>query len=207
MMRGDILVFAGDVELHTLEDALAFNQWLGKLPYKHRIVTFGNMDFWAEKEENVATILDNATILINNCVDIEGISFFGSPYTPPFVGAFQLQGDEDENFWSSVIEQDKIIDVMVTHGPPYGYGDVTHSVHRGDKGLLKVVSSLPQLPKLWISGHIHESSGVHTIPLNNSEILLINAGVAYLEAGRQDSQPYTVQFPTLSYYKHAPSIS
>ena len=61
-------------------------------------------------------------------------------------------------------------DILITHGPPYGIGDLTA---RGDKAgcqnLLEVVEKLK--PDLHIFGHIHEGFGVSY----NGKTTFINA--------------------------------
>ena len=62
--------------------------------------------------------------------------------------------------------------MLITHGPPYGIGDLTS---RGEKtgcaDLLEIVEEIK--PRLHIFGHIHEGYGV-TI---KGEITYINASI------------------------------
>ena len=47
--NGDILIHAGDItSTGEREDFIKFNDWLGRLPHKHKIVIAGNHDFYAE---------------------------------------------------------------------------------------------------------------------------------------------------------------
>lgn len=62
---------------------------------------------------------------------------------------------QGEELWKSIPEN---IDVLITHGPPYGILDKTYDkVNAGCKGLLKFVERLK--PKVHIFGHIHEAYG------------------------------------------------
>ena len=96
-----------------------------------------------------------------------------------------------------MIKPDSQIDVLVTHGPPYGFGDLTKGRHAGDKQLMKAVQSMVHPPLLWVCGHIHESHGVHTVPHTNSgkNITLINAAADYIRRGVPDCQVRTVTLP------------
>lgn len=80
---GDILIHAGDFtmssgRLSAIED---FNEWLGELPYRHRIVVPGNHEFFLEADEQRRSLLSNATVLIKEGVVVEGLRFWGSPVT------------------------------------------------------------------------------------------------------------------------------
>lgn len=43
---GDVLLFAGDAGIGGEQDAALFDAWLGNLPHRHKVVTFGNMDLF-----------------------------------------------------------------------------------------------------------------------------------------------------------------
>lgn len=65
--------------------------------------------------------------------------------------------NQSEKLWSAIPEN---IDVLITHGPPYGILDKTfQNVNAGCKGLLKFVQRIK--PKVHIFGHIHEGYGKH----------------------------------------------
>jgi Icc-related predicted phosphoesterase len=51
------------------------------------------------------------------------------------------------------------IDILITHGPPFGILDETHKEnHAGSKGLWESVKKIK--PRLHIFGHIHEGHGI-----------------------------------------------
>jgi predicted phosphohydrolase len=83
---GDVLVHAGDVCRHGgLEDVDDFNRWLGKLPHRHKIVICGNHDWcFQEKPAEARARLTNAIYLEDSGCEIEGLTFYGSPWTPLF---------------------------------------------------------------------------------------------------------------------------
>ena len=87
------------------------------------------------------------------------ITFHGSPWTPKFFNwAFNLKrGEALQEMWSKIPTHDT--DVLVTHGPPYGRGDMTlHSGHFGCQDLLQEIQQRVK-PRLHIYGHIHEGYG------------------------------------------------
>jgi Icc-related predicted phosphoesterase len=69
----------------------------------------------------------------------------------------------------------KGIDILVTHGPPLGHGDMTS---RGDQvgcqDLLAVIEDIK--PKYHIFGHIHENHGI----TKNKHTTFVNASICDL---------------------------
>jgi Icc-related predicted phosphoesterase len=168
---GDVLIHAGDLTRHgSLDDVLEFNEFLGTLPYPHKIVIAGNHDLCFENHRKACEeLLTNCTYLQDQEVIIDGVKFYGSPWQPWFYDwAFNLErGPEIRAKWDLIPED---TDVLITHGPPHGIGDLTT---RGDKtgcqDLLEVIKEIK--PKLHIFGHIHEGYGVSS----NGTSTFINA--------------------------------
>jgi predicted phosphohydrolase len=156
---GDILIHAGDISmLGTLPDVERFDAWLGALPHRHKIVVAGNHDFCFERQPRAsAARLTHAIYLLDQAVTLDGIRFYGSPWQPWFFDwAFNLpRGPALRAKWDLIPVN---TDVLITHGPPLGHGDLTI---RGDRAgcadLLDVVSGLR--PPLHVFGHIHEGAG------------------------------------------------
>ena len=172
---GDVLVHAGDItmdgEASVIED---FINWFSAQPFQHKIFIAGNHDHWAEKEPlKLQALAQEAGVhyLCNNGVVVEGVQFWGSPYTPEFMNwSFMLAAGSTTQHWQQVPDN---IDVLVTHGPPYSVLDEVTSPatataqateedsHVGCTGLLQRVSQLG-VP-VHIFGHIHEGFGTHVI--------------------------------------------
>lgn len=155
---GDVLVHAGDFTLTGDIRAIAdFNEWLGEQPHRYKVVIPGNHELgWCAAKQ---AILTNAThFLLDSACEIEGVKFYGSPYTPTFMSwAFMLpRGKTLFEKWRAIPED---TDVLITHGPPVGSCDTTHKGGEplGDLDLAVVVDALPV--KLHIFGHIHGSGG------------------------------------------------
>jgi len=162
----DILVHAGDFMSsgRNLDELTDFLNWFEAQEYEHKIFIAGNHDRLLEDGgEPVINIITDAypsvTYLQDSSVTIDGINFYGSPWTPEFCGwAFATQNDaEAEEKWSQI---PKDTDVLITHGPAYGFLDQIDpsQAHLGCKELHKAIDGIN--PKLHIFGHIHGSSGV-----------------------------------------------
>jgi Icc-related predicted phosphoesterase len=159
---GDILIFAGDIcrKGKDLNAILDFNDWLGELPHRYKIVVAGNHDYLLEKEpEKVQQWLKNAIYLNDTGIELEGLKIWGSPITPWFLGmAFnRMRGRQIREHWLKIPSG---TDVLITHGPPKGILDRTFlGIQAGCKDLWQSV--LEVKPKVHIFGHIHERFG-HT---------------------------------------------
>jgi Icc-related predicted phosphoesterase len=96
------------------------------------------------------------TYLEHSEVNIEGVNFFGSPFTPYYCGsAFQHHKKYDEVIWSEIPEK---IDVLISHGPPFNILDKNvKGVICGSPALEKY--SKLRKPKFHLFGHIHEARG------------------------------------------------
>jgi len=159
MPVGDVLIHAGDFcSRGSLENVSEFNEWLGGLNYKHKIVIAGNHEWCLEREPKKAeALITNAIYLKDSSVVIDGIKFYGAPWQPYFFNwAFNLQrGAELKEKWDLIAGD---TDVLITHGPPHGYLDETlEGEHVGCEELAKAVSHIK--PKLHIFGHIHYGYG------------------------------------------------
>jgi Icc-related predicted phosphoesterase len=174
---GDIFIHAGDFTMFSksMEVVVDFNDWLGELPHRHKIVVPGNHEFFLEADPSERFMLDNAIVLINERMEIEGLRIWGSPVTPLYGGAFGLRSAKDRKRLYAQIPHD--IDVLVSHGPPFGILDTAPTgLHEGCRELLDAVMWVR--PKLHVFGHIHTAYGIfqtdHTTLVNASRLGLHN---------------------------------
>jgi len=173
---GDVLIHAGDMTGRgTLDEVRDFNEFLGSLPHTHKVVIAGNHDFCFERErEESEAELTHCVYLQDQAVTIEGVRFYGSPWQPWFYDwAFNLErGAGIRVKWDLIPER---TDVLITHGPPYGYGDETaRGEVVGCRDLLEVVERIK--PRMHVFGHIHEGAGTSS----NGQTVFINASTCDL---------------------------
>lgn len=187
--EGDVLIHAGDIcmsvglrmnqvkEKHanTLDD---FNDWLGELPHKHKLVIGGNHDILLEAcpPDIQKLALSNATYLQDSGLTIDGVNFWGAPWTPWFGDmAFVFKSREALREKWALIPEDT--HVLITHGPPYG---VLDKVPR--RGGPPEYTGCPELakrvkvvnPTLHVFGHIHVAAG----SFRKAPIYFCNASMA-----------------------------
>ncbi len=85
--KGDILIHAGDLEIRNTLELQIIIEWFESLDFKHIIWVGGNHDFYLEKlykEELKPIMPNNIHYLINSSIEIEGIKFWGSPFSSQF---------------------------------------------------------------------------------------------------------------------------
>jgi Icc-related predicted phosphoesterase len=193
--NGDVLVHAGDLTMDgDLDDVVDFNNFLGALPHRHKIVVAGNHDFCFERHrESAEAALTNAVYLEDSEVTIEGVRFYGSPWQPWFFDwAFnRRRGPDIQAKWELIPPG---IDVLITHGPPAGHGDKLDSGER--VGCADLLAAMDRVrPRLHVFGHIHEGVGV----TSNGPTTFINASIC--DPAYRPSNPPTVYHLT----QHGPT--
>ena len=125
-----------------------------------------------EADPSERSLLSNATVLINEGIEIEGLRLWGTPVTPMYGGAFGVSSAVDRKKLYAQIPWD--IDVLISHGPPFGILDTApmSGSHEGCRELLDAVTRVR--PKLHVFGHIHNAYGIfpteHTTFVNASRL-------------------------------------
>ena len=173
---GDILIFAGDIGNGRTTEAefVEFAEVINKLPFSQKMITFGNHDVCVERNFDLSRMLD-AHILHDSEVVIDGIKFFGSPYSPKFGSGWSYniqRGYPAQQKWAQIPDDTNI---LVVHGPPHGILDVVDGFYKESVGceeLAKRVMALKQL-RLNVYGHIHTNFG----QLNHNGVLFANVAL------------------------------
>lgn len=167
---GDILIHAGDFSTrYNIEDAIDFNEWLGTLPHRYKIVVNGNHDSpicvpvpishrvpWSKE---TSAILSNAILLSDSSVKLEipgkrMVNIYGTNFYHPMdaLAYSDLQVYEKIPSYSSTSDIESNIDILVSHVPPKGFGPY------GCDMLAMTVKRVR--PKLFVCGHIHSGHGM-----------------------------------------------
>lgn len=191
----DILIHCGDFTFQGLKSEVEnFAIWLNLQPAKHIIVIPGNHEKVMEaclsgteinSKEWITNHCPRAKVLIHEAIELEGIKFFGSPWTPYFFNWAWNAGrtlTEAAHVFKPFIGdlwKDIPIDtqVLVTHGPPVGILDEVADYRSGRlisvgcSELSKKIKDLKDL-KVHAFGHLH---------LNGGRLLEVD-GVKYINA-------------------------
>lgn len=158
---GDVLVIAGDVcpvtdheltfQTRWLEKS--FYPWMEALPHEEIVWIAGNHDFVCQLPEWEPG--GRGHYLVDSGVELAGLSFHGTPWVPDLEGWAFYADDEELATRSAAIPP---VDVLVSHGPPRGFGDqLARGGRAGSTALLSRLERVP--PKLCLFGHIHEDHG------------------------------------------------
>lgn len=168
---GDLFIHAGDADITSEQAYGAFLKWLSKVSSRYQKAIFvpGNHDTYIIDDLEGAE-LDFASVgtelLINKLTTFEEYKIYGSPTSEAY-------GDTFTAFAGSEFEISKRLhlpstDILITHGPPFGYCDSGY----GSRAILE--KSQQSKAKLHIFGHIHQGKG-HEY---NGETLYINVASA-----------------------------
>ena len=159
--KGDILIHAGDLEIRSALELQIIIEWFESLDFKHIIWVGGNHDFYLEElyRNNIdPNMPENIHYLINTGIMIEGIKFWGSPFSSQF-GRWAFMGhlEELKPIWD-LIPSDT--DIIITHSPPFGINDqCVNGISVGCPALRNKLKEIK--PSYHICGHIHEAYGIY----------------------------------------------
>uniref|UniRef100_A0A915EG83 Calcineurin-like phosphoesterase domain-containing protein n=1 Tax=Ditylenchus dipsaci TaxID=166011 RepID=A0A915EG83_9BILA len=153
---GDALIHCGDFTNYgDFDEILRFNDQIGKLPHKHKIVIAGNHELGFEDGDHRKIFIDeryagrgtlkgykmltNCTYLQDNFVEICGIRIYGSSWHPlPGFSFYRARGQDILEEWLNIptASSETPIDVLMTHTPPLGHSDQWHTERWGCTELL-----------------------------------------------------------------------
>lgn len=200
LLGGDILIHSGDISSmgrnHEIKD---FCEWFNNIEgYTHKIFIAGNHDwgFQDNVEETMQIVNSYKTIdyLQDNLLMVGGnydemIKIWGSPWQPEFYNwAFNLprNGEELKSKWDMIVPD---VDILITHGPAFGYVDkvIGSPDNLGCELLRDKIKTIK--PKIHVCGHIHSGRGI----VFNNGTLYINASVLD-ERYHYTQTPFTIDF-------------
>jgi predicted phosphodiesterase len=176
---GDLLIHCGDFmnSGYYKTEAIEFFNWFDAIDnYTDKIFIAGNHDRLMETDpewvkgyltgyKTIDYLQDEQVTLYfdgpNGEHPEDNVRIYGSPWQPEFYNwAFNLprNGEEMKARWDAIPTN---TDILVTHGPPYGYLDVPGglSIRVGCEMLRSRVDEIQ--PKIHVFGHIHGSHGYY----------------------------------------------
>jgi hypothetical protein len=178
LIGGDILLCAGDImnSGYDKNDIYSFCDWFEKIDnYDTKIFIAGNHCRYFENHpeeargiltgyKTIEYLQDEECILYfdgpNGDTPEDNIHIYGSPWQPKFNNwAFNLphNGEEMKAKWDVIPAN---TDILVTHGPPYGYLDIPGGQNALRVGCEMLRYRIDEIkPKIHVFGHIHGSYG------------------------------------------------
>jgi Icc-related predicted phosphoesterase len=184
----DLLLIVGDVTPVWNHDRAyqadwlrtRFSTWLNSVPANDVVWVAGNHDFVLEESKKLGAQLPGH-YLQDSMVEVAGLKIWGSPFSNQF-GDWAFMGEEYVlgPIWE-IIPRD--IDILLTHGPAFKYGDLVPPRWRrvGEDPHVGSVSLAHQLEneewpnlKVHAYGHIHEAYGEYRIKNNAARSLNVS---------------------------------
>lgn len=180
---GNLLIIAGDLTASDEENQYyKFNSWLCEQEYDKKIVIAGNHDGLLQKDW--FQYLEGSPAfdyLEDSGIEYNGLKIWGSPWTPTFCNWHFMKdrGDPIKAMWDLIPDD---IDILITHGPPYGILDKVKLSSKASDGKFAGCKMLREAieriqPRLHVFGHIHESYGKMTLKCITKDILCVNASL------------------------------
>lgn len=154
---GDILIIAGDCTARDLpQEWQRFGGWVDKQDYKKKVIVAGNHDGYCETDPYWCEgFIPNSVYLQDTFATVLGVRIYGAPWTPLFCNwYFMLPPSKLKEKWEMMPND---VDILITHGPPYGILDGNNKRRFGDIALLERINIVK--PKHHVFGHIHECGG------------------------------------------------
>jgi hypothetical protein len=153
----------------------SFIPWLRSVPATDKVVIAGNHDFVLQPmvkgegrfgygygnefyERTVERLATTCHYLSDESATVQGLKFHGTPWVPRFMDWAFMAADPLLKEKYDLIPDDT--DILVVHGPPYGFGDLSSY---GDKnvGSVSLRRRMGELNlKLAFFGHIHNGRGI-----------------------------------------------
>lgn len=165
----DIVCHSGDASNYkdpyrNANEMLDFIEWYKNLPISCKIYIAGNHDTCIEKRLITKDTFkqNNIIYLENDSINLFGINFYGSPYTPTYgEWSFMKARDKIHKVWDNIPLE---VDVLITHGPAKGKLDLSLEYDNSLKlcGCSNLGKKIKQLFNLQyhLFGHVHNCSDI-----------------------------------------------
>jgi hypothetical protein len=198
---GEVMLISGDIcpDYQFARSASAQREWIRSefIPWARRVpvdlmlVDWGNHDWYGEhvyhrQGAGIGVDPEIAALLPPNVKFLTDASYYLpndmkvylTPWQPEFCGWAFNALDTASDLGSKFLNIPEDTEILVVHGPPYGYGDRTYGADGrrvGSQQLRMRIDSLPKL-RLVVCGHIHEGYGSyqHMAP-NGRTVDIVNA--------------------------------
>ncbi len=127
----DVVIHCGDESENGNEwlnepESRAFFEWYSALDVHVKIFVPGNHSLAVEQGLVRPEQYPEVRFLIHEQTELEGLVVFGTPYTPKFFNRAYMRAREDLDIvWQSIPDN---VDILISHGPPKGYMDVTRDL-------------------------------------------------------------------------------
>jgi predicted phosphohydrolase len=185
----DVVIHCGDESDHgnawlNLPEAREFFNWYSRLDVPTKLYIPGNHSTAIEHGLIRPDEYPDIRFLIHQQTELSELVVFGSPYTPEFFKwAYMRPREKLDIVWQSIPDD---VDILITHGPPKGYLDVTRDldtrkpIHVGSMSLTRHVKNRIK-PLVHSFGHIHDEREIQNFGVqHDAGIMFINCSCCNL---------------------------
>lgn len=203
----DIVIHAGDGTPRGAADTLAqLARQLRDTDARFVVYVPGNHDklFYYNREEAMAIFRkEKIIVLIDEVVELMGLRIYGFPWLPNRSGTCSHAWETDDMV-EKVRDIPTFVDILVSHGPPYGILDKAIkdwirmgpgepkqplSYHNlGNTAMTNTLTYGHLHPRYFICGHIHEARGITEF----GGTTFVNAAICD-EDNHPVNQPYVLE--------------
>jgi Icc-related predicted phosphoesterase len=192
----DLLLLPGDYNGRGLEEPAAqavwldtvLRAWLESVPAAAIAATGGNRDYALFRDRSLADSLP-WSFLVDERATVGGLEVYGTPWTPPFGKGWAWKASETRLMDVHYPPIPDEIDVLLSHGPPFGLGDLVRRRRSGSSALRtaldRLVAESGRL-SLLACGHLHEGRGVEYHP---SGVAVANGSIEHGQVLVVDGDP------------------
>lgn len=189
----DLIIHCGDFtnspnRIQNQVECYNFLDWWNGLAVEYKILIGGNHDLSLFYKDVERTQFRNTYVLDDSGIEIDGIKFFGSSWSPTFGSdrwVFNKARGKMAEVWKNIPDD---TEVLITHGPPQGILDLTSDIEGNGRqkicvGCKSLYNRIQELPRITYSlfGHIHNESGCI-----NSGIFVDSKNIKYINASVTD---------------------
>ena len=178
------IFIAGNHDLTLASERLAMVKWdwhrNGVHHKQSEYLSLGNVrPGWVDNM--LANLPSGVTYLQDSGTKVLGLNVWGTPWSPTFgtMWAFNADPHALQQAWA-LIPSDT--DVLLTHTPPFGFGDrVSNGTRVGCEHLTRTINELG--PCIHLCGHIHEDFGYRVMG-NTRDTVTVNSSMPGDDLGR-----------------------
>ena len=157
---GEYAINFPDWQLQWFENT--FIPWVEDQPAEFVAITWGNHDWCGHLKPN-AEYGKKTSVISDGPVIVNGTKFWLTPWSNQFMTwAWMQEHDKLAEVYAKIPED---VDVIVSHQPPYGFGDLYPNMHTGKLehvGSSELLYTIERVkPEVVICGHLHGGHGMY----------------------------------------------
>lgn len=184
----DLLIVAGDICPDRFDGSIkaykqperqlrwfknVFVPWVERQPCEFAVSTWGNHDWCGHLEPNAE--YGKLSVVSDGAVIINGVKLWLTPWSNQFMSWAWMKHPSELNPIYGKIPYD--VDILVSHQPPYGFGDLYPNMESGKMEHIASQELLYHIervrPSIVVCGHLHGGYGRY----QHGETMIYNVSI------------------------------